>query len=32
MTVSDLRKIVKEKELATNVSKLKKNELIDLLT
>ena len=32
MTVNDLRKIVKEKELATNVSKLKKNELIDLLT
>ena len=31
MTVSDLRKIVKDKELATNVSKLKKSELLELL-
>ena len=31
MTVSDLRKIVKENELATNVSKLKKSELLELL-
>jgi len=31
MTVTDLRKIVKDKQLSSNVSKLKKQELIDLL-
>ena len=31
MNVSDLKKIVKEKQLSTNISKLKKQELIDLL-
>jgi hypothetical protein len=31
MTVTDLRKIVKDKQLSSNVSKLKKQELINLL-
>ena len=31
MNVSELKKIVKEKQLSTNISKLKKQELIDLL-
>ena len=31
MNVSELKKLVKEKQLSTNISKLKKQELIDLL-